>query len=173
MTTDDIARTGNLLGAFALIMNDKMRAATEKAIGQGGMIPAALVQIGSVPGQSINNLRRSLGLSHSATVRVVMHMEQKGWVLKSRSHEQDARMATLNLTASGQTAMSLILAERKQLLETLVKTLPQTAQLQLGCLLEHMLPQLVESLADAEQACRLCDMHVCPQDRCPAGAPGE
>lgn len=167
MTCDDIARTGNLLGALALAIADELRDATEQAAGQGGMAPAALVQVGSAPGQSIDHLRRSLGLSHSATVRVVMQMEAKGWVLKSRSSAADARVATLSLTASGRAAMSKVLAARRRRLEKLVNALPAAARQQLTSLLEQLLPRLVHAPDMSEIICRLCDLRACPQDQCP------
>lgn len=166
--TNDIARTENLLGAFALAITDKMREETEKAAGQGGMVPAALVQVGGEPGQSIDHLRRCLGLSHSATVRVVMQLEEKGWLLKTRSHAQDARMATLNLTAAGEVVRARVLAARQGLLQSVMKTLPGPAHQHLTNLLELMLPRLIHSSDAADHVCRLCDLQVCPQDICPA-----
>lgn len=167
MTCDETDRTGNLLGALALAVTDKIRDVTAQAAGQGGMVPAALVQVGSEAGQSIDHLRRRLGLSHSASVRVVMQMEAKGWLTKSRANEKDARMATLHLTIEGQAAMAQIVAQRRAFLQSLVGPLTGVEQERLTALLETILSRVIQTDDEAEQACRLCDLSSCPQDRCP------
>ena len=173
MTCDETDRTGNLLGALALAVTDKIRDVTARATGQGGMVPAALVQVGSEAGQSIDHLSRRLGLSHSASVRVVMQMEAKGWLTKSRTNEKDARMAKLHLTMEGQAAMAQILAQRRTFLQSLVGPLTRVEQENLTALLETILSRAVQTDDEAEQVCRLCDLSSCPQDRCPTTPPIE
>jgi DNA-binding MarR family transcriptional regulator len=168
MAHDDIARTGNLLGALSLAIVDKMRDATEEAAGAGAMIPAALVQIGSYPDQPIDTLRRYLGLSHSAAVRVAMQLEEKGWLSKTKPIKGDARAVSLTLTREGKKAMASVLKERQHFLDNLVGSLPVAERKQLTRLLEHLLPRVIHSREESDQACRLCDLRVCPQDLCPA-----
>lgn len=168
MDSSDIARTGNLLGALSLAIADKMRDATEEAAGAGAMMPAALVQIGSYPDQPIDTLRRYLGLSHSATVRLVMQLEGKGWLSKSKTPGKDARAVALTLTASGRSAMASVQAERQHFLDRVVASLSSTERKHLTTLLEHLLPRIIQTREESDQACRLCDLQTCPQDRCPA-----
>jgi MarR family transcriptional repressor of emrRAB len=168
MAYDDIARTGNLLGALCLTIADKMREATEDAAGGQAMIPAALVQIGSYPNQPIDKLRRYIGLSHSATVRLVIQLEAKGWLIKSKLPGADARAVALSLTKSGKSAMASVLKERGRFLDRLVESLSATERKHLTQLLEHLLPRVIHSRDESDQACRLCDLRVCPQDLCPA-----
>src|SRR4051794_41880753 len=64
-------RRANMLGAFALALADRLRAETEAAVGHSGAAAAALVTIVQFPGRTVEFLRRAVGLSHPAAVRVV------------------------------------------------------------------------------------------------------
>src|SRR3954471_5710461 len=71
MGEDEHERRANLLGAFALALADRLRAETEAAVGHSGAAAAALVTIVQFPGRTVEFLRRAVGLSHPAAVRVV------------------------------------------------------------------------------------------------------
>lgn len=64
-------RLANLIGAFALAITDRARDAVRSAADAGDSVAAALVHLSHAPPGGIDTLRRALGLSHSATVRLV------------------------------------------------------------------------------------------------------
>lgn len=159
-------RTANLLGAFALALCDRLRDVTD-TLGDGAQA-AALVQIGSCPDEPIHLLSRTLGLSHSGTVRVVAGLEAAGWVAKGKKPGADGRLVTLHLTPEGEARKADILTARAALLARLIAPLDAAGQAALTSLLEQMFPVIIGSLAESDQACRLCDLSVCPEESCPA-----
>lgn len=60
-------RAGNLLGAFAIGVADRVQRETKAVAGRSGGRSAALATLAQWPGDTIEELRHSLGLSHSAT----------------------------------------------------------------------------------------------------------
>ena len=81
-------RTANLLGAVALALTDAMQAATQNQAPEPGGAAAAIVLLRHDPGMRIEQLRRSLGLSHPGTVRLVDRLERAG-VLERRASPGD------------------------------------------------------------------------------------
>ena len=77
-------RAANVLAAFALALTDKVSASIRDAAGRSDMASAALIQIGFEPGMSIERLRLAVGLSHSAMVRVIDHLQADGLVKRER-----------------------------------------------------------------------------------------
>ena len=71
MATEEQLRLANRLAALALHVSDRVAAATAAEAGRGAMAPAALVALSRGRRRPIEYLRRVLGLSHPATVRVV------------------------------------------------------------------------------------------------------
>ena len=65
------AYSNNLLGALSLAVTDRVAAALEAKLGVGANAGPALLSIGTRQGESIDELSRVLGLTHSATVRIV------------------------------------------------------------------------------------------------------
>lgn len=173
MSDPDLARTANLLGTLAIALSDRLSERTEAAMGGRAQMPAAIVQIGSGAtgtgaALSIAELNQSLSGCHSATVRMVAQLVDAGLVEKSRRPDGDGREVRLSLTPEGRSAMDRILAERRALLEPLLGRLSAAERLVLSGILERCISPLICNDDEAEQACRLCDLSVCPQDRCPA-----
>lgn len=160
-------RTANILGAFALALTDKVTAAVHATGQSNDLASAALVQIGFEPGMSIEHLRSCLGLSHSATVRLIDGLQAKDLVSRSRNPALDSRVAALALTPSGRTAMRETLAARANIVDGIVGELSHEELAVLTRILEKSFPQIVEPGADEDVVCRLCDLDTCPQDKCP------
>ena len=64
-------RLENLLGALSIALSDEIERVTTDASGHGASVPAALSILLRRPGCTIETLRTHIGLSHSATVRLV------------------------------------------------------------------------------------------------------
>ena len=163
---DALPRHLNLLAAMALGLSDRIRAATEAAIGAGASIPAALVQIGSYPGETLQLLQASLGLSQPATTRVVDTLVARGWVQRGRG--SDARQAVLTLSSDGAAAMTEVLRHRGDVLRSILGDCSAAEEQVLERLSERALRRLTRTRNEADHVCRLCDIGACPQNRCPA-----
>lgn len=161
-------REANLLGAVSLAVADRLRAAAEGGAGEGGSTPAALVSLaGYLDGGPIESLRGPLGLTHSATVRLVDRLVASG--LASRRPGSDRRAVSVALTPAGQRAAAEALAAREGALEGALTGLDAEERAQLARLHEKVLAALTGGRADAGHICRLCDADACGhhEGRCP------
>lgn len=156
-------RLENLLAAFAVALADRIRAETEAAVGHGGAAAAALVTIAQFPGFTIEQLRRAIGLSHPATVRVVDRLAEQQLVKRGRGPVGPA--VALTTTPAGRRLARKILDIRQTVLSDSLPALSAEEATALSCTLERAL----EHLADQPHTtvCRLCDMGVCRRHDCP------
>jgi MarR family transcriptional regulator, negative regulator of the multidrug operon emrRAB len=155
-------RLANLLGVMALAGADRLRTAVEADLGSGGSGPAALVHLQAYPGESVEALRRVLGISQPATVRIVDRLAGDG--LLERRPGADRRTLALHLTAAGDRAATGLLAERTQSLRALLDTLTAQEQDALTPLLERLVAALANDRPGARRVCRLCDRGACTSD---------
>jgi MarR family transcriptional repressor of emrRAB len=162
------ARVGNLLGAHALEVGDRLRVAAEAAAGQGGSAPAAVVALANfADGETVDALARVLGISHSGAVRLVDRLAADGFVRRERGAE-DARQVRLRITAAGRAAAARILAAREAALDDELAPLSAGERRQLAGLLEKLLAGATPDSAASRTICRLCDPCACGHpDRCP------
>jgi MarR family transcriptional repressor of emrRAB len=149
----------NLLGAWVLTAADELRDATELVTGRGGAVPAALVIIATRGGQSIEELRHFLRLTHSGAVRLVDRLVQEGWAVRSRS--SDGRTVALELTRSGHERVRRILVTREATFARLLSALDSDELEQLSGLLEKLLAAHTRDREHAMEMCRLCDRSRC------------
>ncbi len=163
MKADD--RTANLLGAFALAVTDRMTAGFAAADDAGPSRAAALLTLASFPGPSIEGLRRSLGLTHSATVRLVDGLAAAGQV--ERQPTADGRAVSLKLTPAGKRAAAGLARARRHPLVATLESLRAPERRALEALLERLLAALTDGRERADRICRLCEIDCCPQACCP------
>ena len=161
----NVDRTANLLGALALALTDRMTEETETRAEHGAAAPAALVSVGIDPGLSVQALARTVGLTHSATVRLVDRLARDGLV--ERRDGIDGRSVGLHLTRWGAARRSTILNGRHQVLSETLAALPTSDQSVLTVLLETLLGAMTQDRQQADHICRLCDEDVCPEATCP------
>ena len=168
MTRDlEKLRLENILGAMSLALVDKMEKAFGTETGLGPSAVAAVIQIGSNPGLSIETLRRFIALTHSATVRLVDHLVEQGLVLRGEGVEGDRRSKALRLTDKGDDVFRRNLAARRGVIERAVGALDSEETRSLGQLVEKLLPALVDMGDDQNVVCRVCDEAACVRERCP------
>ncbi len=165
MIEEDHDRTANLLGALALALTDRMTDRIEACAEYGAAAPAALVSIGIDPGLSVGALARTIGLSHSATVRIADRLAGDGLV--ERRKGADGRVVGLHLTRRGMARRQTILDGRGATLSRALTALSEGQRAQLTALLETLLGTITEDRKQADRTCRLCHEEVCPETRCP------
>ena len=110
-----------MLGGLAVAIGDSVAAGTREA---------ALVALVNHPGQSVAQLSRALGRSHSATVRLVDGLKRDELI--ERHPGGDARSVAVALTSAGAAAAGAVRLSRAAALDALVTALsgPEVAQLQ-------------------------------------------
>lgn len=151
------SRLGNLLGALVLAVADDLHPATADA---------ALVQLADHPEETIEGLRRRTGLTHSATVRMVIQLEHRGLVARGRT-DHDRRAVVLSLTAAGRDAADRVLSNRAEILGSILEPLNEEDRQELERLVNSILDSLPRSAAHATVICRLCELPACPLSDCP------
>lgn len=157
----------NILGAFTLMIADRLkeRAVKSSHCSEGGVI--ALNQIGSRERPTIEDLRASLHVdTHSAATRVVARLEADELVTKTKSDE-DSRFVQLALTNKGEAVRNAVLRERELLLEETLAPLDREERQVFEELLKKIIGNLVFDRQDCERTCRLCDESLCVHAACP------
>jgi MarR family transcriptional repressor of emrRAB len=164
----EAGREANLLGAVSLAVSDRVRAAVERGASQGGSAPAALVSLaGYLDGSPIDAVRGPLGLTHSATVRLVDRLVAAG--LARRREGPDRRSVAVELTPAGHMAAAEATRARAEALEEALAGLDAGERAELARLHGKVLATLTDGRAAAGHICRLCDSYACGhwQGRCP------
>lgn len=157
----------NALGALTLEVAGRVQEAGEAASPHGASVPAALTALhGLTGGQSIDALRRVVGLTHSGAVRLVDRLAAAGLV--ERRVGADGRAVALQLTPEGRRAARRVLARREAALETVLAPLTPRERADLARLHERLLAELGGGRGERRRICRLCDVDACGRD-CPVG----
>jgi MarR family transcriptional regulator, negative regulator of the multidrug operon emrRAB len=159
------ARTANLLGAVALGIGDRIEAEAQLAAGRLGARAAALATLAQWPGYTIEGLRHCLGLSHSATVRLIDGLVEDGLVVRERVGGGPA--VRPRLTDAGRAAARAVLVARSRALHSLTDSLSDEELSRVAPILERLLESMTRDFYAGELICRLCELDDCPQDICP------
>lgn len=159
---------GNLLGALAVSVRDRLDNATADVAPHGGQLAEALVLLEMRPGTSIKRLAERLRLSHPGAVRLVDRLEAQGWA--TRSLGADRRSVRLSLTASGQGELDRLRRTRAAHLADLLDALTEDERQALQPIVEKLLRRLTVDLVTAYANCRLCDTPMCEARGCPVEA---
>jgi DNA-binding MarR family transcriptional regulator len=165
---DAAARDANLLGALSITVAERLEAATCAAAAHGGSGPAALAALETfLDGSSIDTVRKPLGLTHSAAVRLVDRLAAAGLV--RRGAGEDGRSVAVFLTHAGRRAAAQVQGGRMEALGGVLAPLDASERAQLTRLHEKLLAGLTSGRADARRICRLCDARACghKEGRCP------
>ncbi len=164
----DEARTANLLGAASLALSDLLVSAVTAIAGIGSSGSAALVVLSTVPGLSVTELGRRIGLSQPAAARMVDSLDKQGLVSKEST---EGRAVAVHLTDEGVHAARRVLASRSDALVSVVRHLDDHEQSHLDDLLNKLLAGLYREPNDADRLCRLCDRSACVRNcaTCPVG----
>ncbi|MEO1321293.1 MAG: MarR family transcriptional regulator [Pseudomonadota bacterium] len=127
---------------------------------------SALVVVFNHPGESIDSLRRALGLTHSGTVRLIDTLEAEGLVARARS-ARDARAVVLRPTAKGRRRAKRVLATRERTIAQVMGSLDSDQVAALRPVIEASLAAMADSPDAARRICALCDETTCRPQGCP------
>jgi DNA-binding MarR family transcriptional regulator len=175
---DDTSRFANLVATVAVALSDQVRGAAERASGQSGAAPAALVMLSqSLRAGTMDDLRRAIGLTPSGAVRLVDRLVDDGLV--ERRAGADQRSLALVLTRSGRAAAQRIAKARAEVVTSALGDISASDRKALNRIVEQLTEsitvQRLEGRAVGEVPaggwlCRLCDQAACgrPEGRCPA-----
>ncbi|HZV73781.1 MAG TPA: MarR family transcriptional regulator [Conexibacter sp.] len=154
----------DLVGAAALAISESVWAAFPPERSDG----AALNVVMAHPGISIGALARILGLSHSATVRVVDRLGAHG--LLTRGMPGPGRTVPLATTSLGRRRARQTMARRARVLERATAGFSAEERETLIDLLSRAARSLAGDQTDIDRACRLCDQRRCLGRGCPLPA---
>jgi DNA-binding MarR family transcriptional regulator len=159
----------NRIGALAIALGDRLRAATEEAVHMPASYPAALSALHTwAGGRPVDVLADGLRVSHSRAVRVVDRLEEDG-LARRRPGSHDRRAVLIELTARGRQAAERVQAARTAALDEALSGLTRSERRQLGELAAVVLGEVTEGRRAARGICRLCDAHACGHEtgHCP------
>ena len=162
----DSSHTANILGALAMLIQDRVEGAFQSALDLSPMAAAALVMIDVYPGSSIEQVAGRIGLTHSATVRVVDKLVERGLVEKDRAR-QDARAQSLKLSKAGKRMLEQLHQTRNQVTDDLLTELAPAQRNALEDAISTILHRCVAPGREADVTCRVCDDRRCSPDICP------
>lgn len=161
-------RAGNLLGALALVLDDRMGEAIEDTAHQSMTTATALSALHHfLDAPSVDLLRQVLGLTSSGTVRLVDRLEQAGYV--RRRPGPDGRTTSVALTASGRRGAARVTAARAEVLDSALSVLSAAERRAFEASLGRVLVGLMRGPGATRWMCRLCDTGACGRaaGRCP------
>ena len=158
--------TANILGALAVLIQDRVESAWQSSLDLSPMAAAALVQIDNEPGSSIEAVAGRIGLTHSATVRVIDKLAERGLVEKDRARK-DARAQSLTLSKPGKRLAQQLHEARNQVTDDLLAGLVPEQRTALEQAVRAILHRCVEPGREADVTCRVCDDHRCSPEICP------
>ena len=167
---DSVNRPLNLLGACSLLFSTEVAAASDVYVSQsGGPSPAyAMITLLPFDVMTIDELAKSLGLSHSGASRLVDRLEEQQRCVRSGplAGVNDRRSVRVRLTELGEEAARQLLSARSEVLSTLLSPLTPVEQDLLGDLLAKVISARTVDRASLQRMCRMCDHSVCQP--CPA-----
>ncbi len=154
------ARASNLLPALAAALEERVEEAMVGAIGQPPTAIAALLAAQHAPGQNIQDLRRTIGLSHAASVRVIDALERAQLVVRLPSRH-DGRAVAVHATEAGRQAALRALTARGRVSDELVALVPRAWLPRLVRMLETLLTALATDVPTVLRICRFCSWGAC------------
>jgi DNA-binding MarR family transcriptional regulator len=153
--------TLDVIGACALALADAQWGVQSR----GRSDAAALSMIHDCPGISIDELAKVVGLSHSATVRLVDRLAAAS--LLRRSTTGPGRRVGLDLTGNGKKVAIAGRQARQAVLDLAVGGLDSQALEALKELARRIVLNISHDQAEINRACRLCDQEACVAAGCP------
>lgn len=153
----------NKLGAFGLLVNDRMQDAL------ADLSPSAAALLSMLyfkPGLTGSELATIAGVAQPTAVRVLEGLVRHGFVERLM---QQGRATPLRLTDEGRARAQALQAARLGTLAGLLDVLSAGDRAQFEMLMDKILAGATTSRAFARTTCRLCEHDLCSPELCPIG----
>jgi len=158
----------NTLNNLILSLSERVHESVTQSNGdQSTSAAATLAILASHPGLSIKGIAEHLGLSHSATVRLIDRLEKDWLVRRSRKRGREVR---IELTATGQRAARRLNTARQQAMADLLEGVSEEGHRNLRSGLSELLAANAGRDTMPTRWCRLCDKDGCDASVCPCRA---
>lgn len=158
-------RLANLLNAAATAIADAQATSMALRTELKPSATAAILTLGQHPALTLSELAGILGLSHSATVRLIDGLAAKG--LAQRGDGQDRRKVAVSLTVQGHGLYAELRNTQSEILLPFIRILEPAERVTLELALSRILAALTQGRESADHICRFCDEGVCRQEQCP------
>lgn len=159
----------NWLGTLAVLIQDRVEARWQAELDLSPMSAAALVQVEQEAGCAIDLVATRIGLSHSATVRLIDKLVERDLVAKDRARD-DQRAQSLKLTKSGKKLAGQLHQIRNQVTDELLGLVSPAEGQALGKAVAAILHRAVKTKQEGDTVCRVCDEGRCRPEICPIQA---
>jgi DNA-binding MarR family transcriptional regulator len=151
-------RGANLLGALALRVADRVRAAVATETSESAATALSAIH-NFLDAPRIDQLADVLGLSSSGTVRLVDGLVARGLVARRRG--SDGRESVVALTAAGRRKAKAVSRARAEVLAGTLSPLSMAERAAFEDAVEKILIGLVRGPRGRGWMCRLCDTATC------------
>jgi MarR family transcriptional repressor of emrRAB len=151
-------RGANLLGALALRVADRIRAAVATETSESAATALSAIH-NFLDAPRIDQLARVLGLSSSGTVRLVDGLASQGLVVRRRG--SDGRESAVALTNTGRRRAQAVTRARAEVLAAALSPLSKAERAAFENAVEKILLELVREPRGRGWMCRLCDTSTC------------
>lgn len=154
----------NRLAALATSLDDAVHAETDEL---SASAVAALQTIRQIGPMAIQDVARIIGLTHSATVRLIDRLE-KDWLVRRLSRK--GREVRVEATARGRRRAGQFQDRRLAAADALLAALDAEERTVLARAIDKMLEASVTDAGRADRTCRSCDREACRAKGCPVEA---
>lgn len=154
----------NRLAALATALDDAVHADTDD------LSPSAVAALQSIRQDgplAIQDVARTIGLTHSATVRLIDRLE-KDWLVRRLSRK--GREVRVEVTARGRRRASQFQDRRLAVAAGLLAGLDATELTALSGIVDKLLAASVLDVDGAARTCRSCERDGCRKVGCPVEA---
>ncbi len=156
----------NWLGTLAILIQDRVEARWQTELDLSPMSAAALVQVEQESGCAIDAVATRIGLSHSATVRLIDKLVERDLVSKDRARD-DQRAQSLKLTKPGRKLAAQLHQIRNRVTDDLLGLVSPAEGQALGKAVAAILHRAVTTKREGDMVCRVCDEGRCRPEICP------
>lgn len=157
----------NVVGAFALMVSDRVSDAIERQGGPGGSSGAALLLVHHGHVRRIDDLRAPLALTQASVVRLVDRLVDRRLLRRVAATEGDRRTVSLVLTSSGRARARALMRTRERVIGEILAGLKPGDLVTLGLVSGQVLAAVAREDRAPGRLCRYCDERACDLSRCP------
>lgn len=157
----------NRLATLATIVDDAVHAETD---GLSESAVAALQTVRQNGPTAIQDIARIIGLTHSATVRLIDRLE-KDWLVRRLGRK--GREVRVEATARGRRRAATHQERRLAVTDALIAAVDPEDRAVLARAVDKMLAASVIEASQADRMCRSCDRETCRHGGCPVSLAAE